>query len=161
MQVKYNEKFRNEITEIFVGEYYVTNKNEIISTLLGSCISICLMDEFNRVFGMNHFLLPCANENDANLQDKSKFGNVSVDLLISKMENMGAKKENFVAKVFGGGRVLKSSSSIIQVNEHNISFINMYLEEKNIPIASKDVGGDFGRMIYFNTIDGSVYVKKI
>ena len=42
---------------ILPGEYYVDNEEVDITTLLGSCVSSCLYDPYNRIIGMNHFLL--------------------------------------------------------------------------------------------------------
>ena len=44
--------------KILPGEYYVTKENELITTVLGSCISACIRDKESGIGGMNHFMLP-------------------------------------------------------------------------------------------------------
>jgi chemotaxis protein CheD len=43
--------------KILPGEFYVSNKGEIISTVLGSCISACIREPIAGIGGMNHFML--------------------------------------------------------------------------------------------------------
>ena len=40
------------------GEYYVSSGEEIITTVLGSCVSACIRDTRIGIGGMNHFMLP-------------------------------------------------------------------------------------------------------
>ncbi len=132
----------------------------MITTLLGSCIGVCLIDNVSKVYGLNHFLLPDMPKDNSN-NDNSKFGAFSMELLINDMLKLGSSKKNMQAKVFGGGKVISTSSEIIQVNRHNIEFVHEFLRVEGIKIISEDVGGSFGRKIYFDTKDGSVYVRKV
>ena len=54
----YMEKFKQNVKIISIGEYYATNKEEGIATVLGSCISACIYEEGGGIGGMNHFLVP-------------------------------------------------------------------------------------------------------
>ena len=55
---RFHKKLGKPMVVIQPGEYYVTKKDEIIATVLGSCISVCIKDEKNQIAGMNHFMLP-------------------------------------------------------------------------------------------------------
>ena len=44
-------------TKILPGEYYVTPHDEIITTVLGSCVSACIRDPMTGIGGMNHFMV--------------------------------------------------------------------------------------------------------
>lgn len=162
MYRNYNSKFKNNVVNIIVGEYYATKKEEIISTLLGSCVSVCLIDDINKVYGMNHFLLPGnLTSKELYIDNSARFGVHSMELLIGSMQKMGAERNAFKAKVFGGGKILNTKSEMITVNEDNIKFAHEFLEFERIPIISEDVGGSHGRRIYFDTKDGSVYIEKV
>ena len=50
-----------EVVRILAGEYYVTHCEEMITTVLGSCISVCIRDKAIHIGGMNHFMLPEEN----------------------------------------------------------------------------------------------------
>jgi len=159
MYKTYNSRLQRDLMEIFVGECYVTNKREIVTTLLGSCISVCLIDEINSVYGMNHFLLPGLK--DRSNKESARFGTNNMELLINEMIKLGSTTKSMKAKVFGGAKVLKTVSDTITVNQDNIDFVHKFLYIENIEIVAEDVGGVSGRKIYFDTKDGSVYVKKV
>lgn len=139
------------------GEFYVTNKDELIFTLLGSCVSIVLIDSINKVYGMNHFML--VDSHKSSKIDKGKLGVYAIDLLINKMIGLNSKKNNLKAKVFGGANVLLDSNSSVPID--NINYAFKYLSENSIIINGFDVGGSNGRKIYFYTSDERVFVKKI
>lgn len=149
------------------GEYYTTAKDEIISTLLGSCVACCLWDPVQRIIGMNHFLL--ANRRYSKslpviVSDAGRYGIQSMELLINKMLKMGAKRQLLKAKAFGGGNVLKShfnGDPFFAVGEVNSRFIREFLDNENIPLVASHLGGEHGRVIHFDASDFSVYMKRI
>lgn len=129
-----------------------------ISTILGSCVSVCLWDPVMRVGGMNHFLLPFWNGEGLKTP---KFGNVAIPMLIDKMVSLGCYEENIKAKVIGGASVIESASGLLNIGERNISLAEGALEERRIPVLSRDTGGTSGRKVLFITDSGDVYVKKV
>lgn len=148
------------------GESYVTKKNEIISTLLGSCVAACLYDPVNGVHGMNHFLLAQQHSahNAALLgSDGGRYGIHAMELLINKMLKQGAQRIYLKAKAFGGGDVLKldhQSRGGQSIGAVNCEFIRTFLRTEHIPLVASDLGGRIGRNIFFLQ-DFSVYVKNI
>jgi len=44
MLKNYSTKFDKNIITVHPGEYYVSSDDELIQTLLGSCIAVCLHD---------------------------------------------------------------------------------------------------------------------
>lgn len=149
------------------GEFFVSNEDVVISTLLGSCIAACLYDPVQRVLGMNHFLLSeKKNHNGIPLcvTEAGRYGVYAMELLINAMLKLGARKAHLQAKVFGGGMVLPASSkkdSFLNVAAVNVRFIREFLKKDGIPLIAADLGGDKGRVIYFCSDDYSVYVRKI
>ncbi|MBI1912710.1 MAG: chemotaxis protein CheD [Deltaproteobacteria bacterium] len=129
-----------------------------ITTVLGSCISVCLWDYTLKIGGMNHYLLPFWN--GEGLQTP-KYGNIAIPLLIERMIGFGCKKENLIAKVFGGAGMLESASGFLNVGERNIALASHILSDEKIPVLSSDTGGQFGRKIMFMVESGEVFVKKI
>ncbi|MBI9099348.1 MAG: chemotaxis protein CheD [Spirochaetaceae bacterium] len=170
MQKIYNLKLKREVMNIFPGEYYISSDNEIISTLLGSCISVCLYDKFAGVGGMNHFMLPKSlNKKETALIDKShinqsyrltRYGLTSMEVLILEMQKKGADRRNITAKVFGGGKTI-INKSVLGIGDQNIKFIKSYLKVENIPLTSENTGDSYARKVLFNTGDNSVLLEKI
>jgi chemotaxis protein CheD len=149
------------------GEYYVTREPEVISTLLGSCVSACLFDPFSRVFGMNHFLLAYRHhaKNQPIIQsDEARYGVFAMELLINDMMKLGARRQNIKAKCFGGGNVLRlreDQQNRETVGDVNVKFIKEFLGNENIPIVGSCLGGIHGRNVHFVGTDFSVFIKKI
>ncbi len=149
------------------GESYVTKKNEIISTLLGSCVAACLYDPVNRVIGMNHFLLAqqrSAHNADLLGSEGGRYGIHAMELLINQMLRQGAQRSQLKAKAFGGGDVLKlgnESRGGVSIGAINCEFIKTFLRTEHIPLVASGLGGHIGRNIFFVASDFSVYVKRI
>jgi chemotaxis protein CheD len=149
------------------GESYVTKKDEIISTLLGSCVAACLYDPVNRVIGMNHFLLAQQHSaHDAALlaSEGGRYGIHAMELLINQMIKQGAQRLHLKAKAFGGGDVLKLGNELRggqSIGAVNCEFIKTFLKTEHIPLVASGLGGHIGRNIFFLASDFSVYVKRI
>jgi len=149
------------------GEFYVSNTQEVISTLLGSCVAACLFDPVNKVIGMNHFLLAYkthAYNMPAIESEEGRYGINAMELLINEMMAKGARRENLQAKCFGGADVLQirgEPGGRKSVGGVNIDFIREFLQNEKIPMVSSALGGDFGRNVHFVGGDFSVFVKMI
>ena len=149
------------------GEYYVSDQNLIISTLLGSCVSACLWDPVHRIIGMNHFLLAhkrYAQDLPVIASEAGRYGIHSMELLINSMLQLGAEKHLLRAKAFGGGNVIRNigtQDNFFAVGEVNTRFIREFLQAENIPLENAHLGGDVGRVIHFHALDFSVYLKRI
>ncbi len=172
MYKKYSDKFGREVVTIFPGEYYITNTDEIISTVLGSCISVCLYDSINGVAGMNHFMLPVKSvDHDAFLEELAepsnfynnnlRYGTVAMETLIGELQKKGAERRYLKAKVFGGANIISTNSPHLSVGYRNIHFIRAYLAFEDIEIISQDVGKNYGRKIFFVTSNFKIYLKRL
>ena len=143
---------------IYSGGVHATAHSTIIKTLLGSCIAVCLHDPLRAVGGMNHFMLP-RGQSDGN--DAARFGVHAMDCLIGATMKAGGDRRRFVAKVFGGARVLDLQGSAASVGQRNIDFITAFLEEEGIPVLGADVGGRYPRHLRFHTGTGRAFVKRV
>jgi chemotaxis protein CheD len=159
-------KRKTKRVAIHPGEFYVSNKSVVISTLLGSCVSACLYDPVNRIVGMNHFLLS-TKRNIENIPicatEAGRYGVHAMELVINGMLKLGAKRENLSAKAFGGGSLYQSHhgpGGFFRVGEINSRFIFEFLKNDGIPLVAYDLGGETGRMIRFSSDDFSVFVRR-
>lgn len=131
-----------------------------VTTILGSCVAVCLWDRYLGIGGINHYMLPTWNGMEL---ASPKYGNIAIERLTERMLQLGCKKNNLVAKVFGGGEVITVSSSSMHIGERNIMVAEEMLLEQNIPIIGRSTGGKNGRKIIFNTHTGEVlqcYIKN-
>lgn len=141
---------------LFPSSVFTSTTPYLVTTVLGSCVSVCLIDINRNTGGINHFMLPLWN--GCGLASP-KYGNIAIEKLIEKMLLTGSKKENLRAKVFGGGNVLESTLNFFNVGERNHALAIEMLENANIPIIAKSIGGEKGRKLIFNTYTGEVMLK--
>ena len=159
--IYYDRHFRIEAAKILPGEYYVSSRDMMIVTVLGSCVSACIRDRESGIGGMNHFMLPHSDKNAASpLSTSARYGSYAMEVLINHLLKLGAKKKNFEAKVFGGGNVLRGFT-VTNVGERNASFVLDYLKKENIPVTAKDLLDIYPRKVYFFPGTGKVLVKKL
>jgi chemotaxis protein CheD len=139
------------------GTLFAKDGDYVITTVLGSCIAVCLWDPVLRKGGMNHYKLPLWNGDGL---PSPKFGNIATNKLLELMLGMGCRKENIKAKVFGGGAVIQSTSGLLNVGQRNIEAARSTLAEHRIPIIASDMGGEYSRKVIFNTREGSILMKR-
>jgi chemotaxis protein CheD len=143
-------------TFIHVGQIHVDVAPASISTILGSCVAVCLYDRKSGIGGMNHYLLPFWNGNSL---QSPKFGNIAIPKLIESMLERGVDIKNMEAKIFGGASMNISASSNMMIGEKNILVAREILKEYRIPIVAEDVGRENGRKIQFNLQNAKVLLK--
>ncbi len=140
------------------GNIFAHRTTHVVTTLLGSCISVCLWDPVCLIGGINHYMLPLWNGEGL---ASPRYGNIAIPKLIEKMLKLGTTKRNLVAKVFGGGEVFRTTNAVINIGDRNIALANDMLKEEQIPIVGTNVGGKTGRKIVFYTSSGRVLLKKL
>jgi len=148
-----------DAVKILPGEYFVTGGQEMLVTVLGSCVAACIRDSSNGIGGMNHFMLPDEGKREI-LSASARYGNYAMELLINHLLKLGARRNRLEAKVFGGGAVLESLSGS-KVGERNAEFVLSYLKTEGIPVVSKDMLDSYPRKIYYFPNSGRVLVKKL
>jgi chemotaxis protein CheD len=142
---------------LFPGTIFAEPAEFQISTVLGSCVAVCLWDQVTRRGGMNHIMLPFWNGEGL---ATPKYGNIAMEKLLAKVLSMGCRRENLVAKLFGGANVSGSGLELFMIGDRNITLALQMLEEFRIPVVAKDVGGSVGRKIIMHTGTGVVLVGK-
>ena len=162
--VYYDRTFNCDAAKILPGEYYHTNKDMLIATVLGSCVSACIRDRVTGQGGMNHFMLPDGGASDSNsnspVSASMRYGTYAMEVLINELLKSGARRENLEAKVFGGGAVLKGFTAI-NVGERNAAFVISYLKTERIRVLAEDLNDIYPRKVYFFPRSGKVLVKKL
>ena len=148
--------FQYDAVKVLPGEYFVSNEDIVVMTVLGSCIAACLWDGRARIGGMNHFMLPDGDTGDGS----GRYGSFAMELLINEMLKLGARRETMQAKIFGGGQVMAGFTSM-NVGERNTQFVQDYLATERIPIVSQDVLDIHPRKVCFFPVTGKALVKRL
>lgn len=149
--------------KVGMADLNVTQAPNQLTTLgLGSCVGITLYDRVNKIAGLAHIMLPSSKEIKNN-ENKAKFADTGIEELVESMVKIGGDRNNFVAKIAGGSQMFNfnSNNDILKIGERNVIATKTKLKELNIKIIAEDTGGNFGRTIILNSIDGSLQVRTI
>jgi len=129
----------------------------VVSTILGSCVAVCLWDKQQGVGGMNHFLLPRCGGSPAT----TRYGDVAMARLLAAMERLGCQTQNVRAKVFGGAAVLPYGAHAATVGTQNVAVALEVLQSRGIPVIARRTGGQCGLFLRFHTAIGRVMVREL
>lgn len=129
---------------------------------LGSCVGIALYDKRLKIVGLAHIMLPNSKQ-FSTVTEPFKFADLSIPILIQKMEEAGCLKRNLVAKIAGGASMFNFSDKkmISNIGERNVEMVKKILQEEQITIVSESVGGNKGRTMTVDPEDGLVYIKIV
>jgi chemotaxis protein CheD len=158
----FDRTFDCEAAKISPGEYYYTDKDMLIVTVLGSCVSACIRDSITGIGGMNHFMLPdsATADKDSPVSESMRYGTYAMEVLINQLLRNGARRENLEAKIFGGGNVLKSFTTT-NVGDRNAVFVRKFLKDERIRVTGEDLLDIYPRKVYYFPKTGRVLVKKL
>lgn len=151
--------YEKDVT-LHVGGVHASSEPTVIKTLLGSCVAVCLWDPRAHVGGMNHFLLP-GTHREGPLEEPTRFGVHAMDRLIGEMLKLGAEPRRFVAKVFGGARVLSWTGASGSIPDANVEFVRSFLARENYNVVATSVGGNTPRQVRFFTDSGRALVRRV
>lgn len=142
---------------LHAGQLAAVASPTVITTVLGSCVAVCLHDPAARVGGMNHFLLPHHVERERT----ARFGTVAVPQLVEAVVRAGASRGALRAKVFGGASVIASLRAGGSLGEENAALALWLLRDAGIPVVDRDVGGTRGRKVVFVADEGTAWVRQL
>ena len=148
------------IVKILPGEFHVARaRDEILATVLGSCVSACIRDAETGIGGMNHFMLPeSADGVWGGAQNSARFGNFAMEKLINELLKAGCRRSSLEIKIFGGASLYDSAGG---VGAKNASFIMNYLRAEGFSCAASDLEGSFARRVQYDPRTGRVTRKLL
>ena len=155
----YDPHLRTEAIKVQPGEYYATDRDVAIVTVLGSCVAACLRDRESGIGGMNHFMLPRGND-DGPASTSARYGVNAMELLINELIRLGARRSRLEAKVFGGGNMLEGCT-VLNIGQANAHFVAQFLRAESIPVLAADLEGNGSRKVCFYPASGRVLVRGI
>ncbi|MBK5205772.1 MAG: chemoreceptor glutamine deamidase CheD [Polaromonas sp.] len=157
----FDREFGISAVKLLPGEYYVTSRDMVLTTVLGSCVSACVRDSTAGIGGMNHFMLP--EDADPTSRDAAaamRYGVYAMEMLLNELFKAGARRERLEAKVFGGGAVL-ANMPMLNIGDRNADFVLRYLQTEQVRIAAQDLRGSLPRRINYFPMTGRVTLRKL
>ncbi|WP_218044626.1 hypothetical protein [Aestuariispira insulae] len=152
------------IIKVNQGNCYVSGReDEVLATVLGSCVAACIRDPLIGVGGMNHFMLPATDNVDLSswsslVSPELRYGNFAMEQLINQILKKGGDRRRLEIKVFGGGNVLNTTS---KVGHKNADFVERYLHDEGFDVVSSDLRGDCARRIKYYPVSGRVQLQRL
>lgn len=144
-----------------IADFAVVRGDGLLVTRgLGSCVAIALHDREARVGGLAHVLLPepmAARDH----RHPAKFAGLAIPALVAEMRELGANE--ITARIAGGASMFASllSTGGVNMGERNVRATRDALDLAGVPLLSEDVGGDWGRSVYFHVAEGRVVVRSL
>ena len=146
-----NKAMPEKLINVIQGDYIISeNEDEVLTTVLGSCIAVCMCDPVRRIGGMNHFLLP---KRDGSEGANVRYGAYAMELLINGLLRKGADRSQLQAKMFGGASMM---GNLRDIGASNAAFARGFLKDEGIPCTAESVGGNSARRIRFWPTTGRV-----
>jgi chemotaxis protein CheD len=141
---------------LYPGSLWADASAAVITTVLGSCVSVCLWDPKTALGGINHFILAQGGP-----KPSPRYGNHALPMLLDRVLVLGANRETLLACVFGGASIIAGASAGPRLGSRNVEEAFDFLESHDISVLRQDVGGREGRKLTFRTADGSTLVRKL
>jgi chemotaxis protein CheD len=148
--------------KVLPGEFYVSTQEELVSTVLGSCVSACIHDAKRGIGGMNHFMLPePRGERDdwsSTVGRAARYGSDAMEQMINAILSAGGERGDLRVKIFGGGRVL---AQMTDVGQRNIEFVQRYIAAEKLNLCASDLGDVYPRQVQFFPQSGRARVRLL
>lgn len=159
-RVYFDSKLNSLVVFVSEGDFYVsTSPYEVLTTVLGSCIAVCIWDPVAGCGGMNHFLLPVqTSPSDGLPSAELRFGSYSIERLVNALISRGAIRERMEVKVFGGANMSTTQGNH---GHANADFVEAYLERERLKVVAKSLRGTSARRVRFYASTGRARVRQI
>lgn len=141
------------------GELIISEKPVMVTTVLGSCISVTMFNERMGTAAICHGMLPHGGRSD-----NFKYVDTALRYMIDYFKTLNIGRKEIEVKVFGGADMFnttRSNTPNLTVGWQNISAATCFLKDHGMAPTTSDVGGQKGRKLIFTTDTGIVYLKRL
>lgn len=152
-----------EMLHLKPGELLVMKEPAVVTTVLGSCVSVIFHSPRFSISAINHAVLPTSSGHHTK-HDEFKFADISLYHIIDNFNRMGIKKTETIVKIFGGSDMFsfrEGRHESLKIGHNNIRVSLEVLRKEGFIITACDVGGTRGRRVYLKTETGDVLIKRL
>jgi chemotaxis protein CheD len=148
------------LINVGIADYKVSSSPDILRTILGSCVGVCLYDPRSLIGGMCHIMLPTYKDDSGS---HKKYADTAIPMMLKEIEEKGCDRGKIVAKVIGGARMFKVTERSLmgEIGFNNINKVHDVLKSLKIRVISEDTGGNYGRTIDFYLVNGDVKIRSL
>ncbi|MEW6659132.1 MAG: chemotaxis protein CheD [Thermodesulfobacteriota bacterium] len=152
----------SELPIIFLkpAEVYLSDQPVLVTTTLGSCVSIIFFDPGLRLGAISHALLPTTNGQ----QNRCKYVDGAFFWMLEQFQSRSVKMDRVQVKLFGGADLFeydKGSVHRATIGQQNIKKALELVRAHGLNLKASHLGGEMGQKIFFFAHCGKVLVKKI
>jgi len=147
------------LINVGIADLQVASYPDVLRTILGSCIAICMYDFKKRLVGLSHIMLPTR---DKSFLDEKRYADSAIPILLDEMRRNGASTERIVAKIVGGAVMFgkKEFKLIKEIGMGNVKMTREVLHNRKIRIVAEDIGGGYARTLNFYSENGIIKIKS-
>jgi len=160
----------SELPDIYLhpGEMFISDRPALVSTVLGSCISVTFFSPRLKVGAICHGLLPTCKKEKAscagNCADGLRYVECSIKRMTKQFTALGIRNSEIEVKVFGGADMIKyglKNGNPETVGRQNTKIALSTLKDRNFQVKAFDTGGSRGRKLIFFSHTGEVFLKRL
>ena len=139
-----------------IGRWAVASAPTTIRTLLGSCLGVVLSVRRAKIGGLAHIVLP---DSRGSTDYPGKYANTAIPALILDLERLAGEPvlKRLTAKLLGGASMFHNDG--LDIGRLNAEAVERILAGLGITVLTRDLGGEAGRRLTFDTLTGIVAVK--
>ena len=145
------------------GQIMVSSEPLLVTTLLGSCVSVTMFSQRLQLGGICHAQLPGGGDPPGAERQKhpGKFVDCAIREMLGRLLAQGALRGELEVKLFGGSDMFDSRGRLRSVGRQNTEMALRILEREGVRVSNQDLGGERGRKIIFHTHTGAVFLKRL
>ena len=154
----------NEELHVGISEYKIAQApTRLITVGLGSCIGTIIYDEASHIGGLSHIMLPDSQPFLHKREIKpEKFADLALPAMVAELK-LKIRRPRFQAKIVGGANMFQfqTLNAASNIGQRNIEAVEEVLDQLNIPIVAKHVGGSGGRTMVVDLQDFKTMVRQV
>ncbi|MBF0101208.1 MAG: chemotaxis protein CheD [Desulfobacterales bacterium] len=150
-----------KIIKVLIGQISLSRSPNVLQSVLGSCVGVCLYDQKQKLGGLAHILLP--NSDGRNTGElPGKYANLAIPVFYEAILKHGASEKRIRAKIAGGAHMFANTVGLVKQNigQLNVEAVTNSLSKLNIPIVSTETGGSSGRKVEFNLTTFELHIEN-
>jgi len=156
------------------GDIYIADNPATVWTVLGSCLGIVFYSRRLKIGALAHAQLPAESHAELQCRDNCmviclndtlstnpfKYVSCSIRYMVDYFGQLGVFAHEIDVKLFGGAHVLPGIPMAKTVGRMNIEAAHAIIAKFRLNLLSEHVGGDRGRVLYFDSATGDVWLKQ-
>lgn len=174
MSESFHRKVQNK-RFVNIGELLIYKNNEIVWTVLGSCLAIIMYNRRFKLTAICHAQMPektignqkcsdtCPNpcNRTYNKDSDFRFVTCAIRFMYDKFKLKGIKDNEIEVHLYGGSNIFQFQmrAGTKSIGEQNIEVARKMFSNIGLRIKHRDTGGPRGRRVIFYSETGKAYVE--